>query len=121
LSIYLDTSFANVTQGGAGALVVGTGAFLTSQRDRLVKLAAHYGLATIHAQREDAIAGAVMSYGTSQSDAYRQAGIYAGRILKGETPADMPKFELVVNVRTAKSLGRTIPESLLARADEVIE
>ena len=121
----IETAFATLVQRGAGALLVGTGALLTSYRERLVALAAHHALPAISAP-EFAFAGGLVGYGTSQSDAYRQAGIYAGRILKGEKPGDLPimrstKFDLVINLRTAKALGLTIPETLLATADEVIQ
>jgi putative ABC transport system substrate-binding protein len=122
----IDAAFTAVVQGGVGALFVGGGAFLNSQRERLIALAARHRLPAITAWRDHTAAGGLMSYGASQSDAYRQAGLYAGRILKGEKPADLPvirstKFEFVINLRTAKTLGLAIPPTLLALADEVIE
>jgi putative tryptophan/tyrosine transport system substrate-binding protein len=122
----IDTAFANVVQRRAGALHMAGDAFFNTRREQFIVLSARHVLPTVFSLREFPAAGGLMSYGPSLADAYRQQGIYAGRILKGEKPAEMPvqqavKVELVINLQTAKTLGLSIPLPLLGRADEVIE
>ena len=122
----IERSMASAAERGAGAVLVGSGAFMNSQRSLLVALTKRHALPAIYFQREFAELGGLMSYGTNQTAAYRQVGVYAGRILKGEKPGDLPvmqatKFEFVINLKTAKALGLEFHPQLLATADEVIE
>jgi len=122
----IDAAFERLVERRAGGLVVGSDLFLNSQRQQIVALAARHSLPAIYGVREFAIAGGLMSYGSDLADAYRQSGIYAANLLKGAKPADLPvqqvvKVQLVVNLKTAKTLGLTFPIMLLGRADEVIE
>jgi putative ABC transport system substrate-binding protein len=121
-----ESVFARFVQQGAGGLLVGNDLFFARRRDQIIALANRYRMPAIYEGREFAVAGGLLSYGARQSDTYRQVGIYAGRILKGERPGDLPvvqptKFELVINLKTAKVLEVKIPDALLSLADEVIE
>jgi putative ABC transport system substrate-binding protein len=122
----IETAFASAAQRGAGAVFIGTDLFLHSQRQHIAALALRHKLPTVSSSRETVRAGQLISYGTDELELYRRAGIYVGRILKGEKPADLPvqgptKYVLAINLKTAKALGLTFPLTLPGRADEVIE
>jgi putative ABC transport system substrate-binding protein len=122
----IEVAFATLVRNRADALVVGPDSFLASRRLQVTTLATRYAIPTVYNSREFAEAGGLMTYGTSLAEVYRQLGVYAGRILKGNKPAELPvvqstKFEFIINLITAKALGLDVPPPLLARADEVIE
>jgi len=122
----IDTAFATMAQQSGGALDVSVDPFFLARRDQIVALAARHAIAAIYPVRDFAVAGGLMSYGTDFADSYRQAGIYTGRVVRGEKPADLPvqrstKFEFVINFKTAKALGLAVPNSMQLLADEVIE
>jgi putative ABC transport system substrate-binding protein len=122
----IDAAFVSLVQAGTGALLVGNDFLFNSRTDQLIALAARYAIPTMYASPEFVVAGGLISYGSSLIEQYRQIGLYAGRILKGEQVANLPviqatKIGLIINLKTAKTLGLEVPPQLLALADEVIE
>jgi putative ABC transport system substrate-binding protein len=122
----IDAAFATLLERGAGALLVGEDVEFAAMRRQIVALAARHAIPTIYFQKEFVAAGGLISYGPHFADGYRQAGIYVSRVLKGEKPAELPivqptKFEMVINLKTANVMGITVPATLVARADKVIE
>jgi putative tryptophan/tyrosine transport system substrate-binding protein len=122
----VPAAFATLVEQHAGALVTSSNAFSPATYDQIISLAGRYAVPTLFANRVQVAGGGLASYGNQRSETYRQMGVYTGRILKGEKPADLPimqptKFEFAINLKTAKALGLTIPETLLATADEVIQ
>jgi putative ABC transport system substrate-binding protein len=122
----IDAAFMSLAQAQTGALLVTNDVLFNNRIEQIVALAARHAIPTMYALRDFAVAGGLISYGISLIEVYREVGLYTGRILKGEKPADLPviqptKFPLIINLKTAKALGLEVPDSLLARADEVIE
>jgi len=122
----INMAFSTVAKSGAGELFVGGGPFFNARRNQLIGLAALHAIPASYVFSGSVAAGGLVSYGASQTDAYRRAGVYVARILKGEKPGDLPvelptKFDLAINLKTAKTLGLAVPPSLVARADEVIQ
>jgi putative tryptophan/tyrosine transport system substrate-binding protein len=122
----VDAAITSLARQGVGGLLLASDPFLSSRRAQIIALSARYALPASYSLREDVVSGGLVSYGTSLPEQFQQAGLYVGRILKGERAADLPvvqptKFDLVINLKTVKALGITVPPTLLATADEVIE